>query len=85
LEATHKRLHERLKPDETAEGRAFALARQKDPAANHNSESIVIHSLHRPGAPGISQLVATPATALSTELPTNAAATGIASAPEYRK
>jgi tetratricopeptide (TPR) repeat protein len=85
LEVAHRRLHERLKPDETAEGRAFSLARQRDPAANHNSESIVIHSLHRPGAPGISQPVATPATALSTELPTNAAATGIASAPEYRK
>ena len=85
LEVAHRRLHERLKPDETAEGRAFALARQKDPAANHNSESIVIHSLHRPGAPGISQAVATPATARSTENPTNAAATGIAPAPEYRK
>jgi hypothetical protein len=53
LELTHKALHERLKPDETAEGRAFAAARQKDHAANINSQSIVIHSLHRPGAPGI--------------------------------
>ena len=51
LEVVHKRLHERLKVDETAEGRAFALARQRDPAANHNAQSIVIHSLHRPGAP----------------------------------
>ncbi len=53
LESAHKRLHERLKPDETAEGRAFAVARQNDPAANQNAQSIVIHSLHRPGAPGI--------------------------------
>lgn len=53
LEVVHKRLHERLKVDETAEGRAFAMARKRDPAANHNAQSIVIHSLHRPGAPGI--------------------------------
>ena len=53
LEATHKSLHERLKPDETAEGRAFAIARKNDPAANMNAQSIVIHPLHRPGAPGI--------------------------------
>jgi tetratricopeptide (TPR) repeat protein len=53
LEMTHKRLHERLKPDETAEGLAFAAARGNDPAANQNAQSIVIHSLHRRGAPGI--------------------------------
>ena len=61
LEVTHERLHERLKPDETAEGRAFRLARQRDPAANLNAQSIVIHSLHRPGAPGIDQPVTTAA------------------------
>jgi hypothetical protein len=53
LAVTHKWLHERLKPDETAEGRAFALARSKDPAANQNAQSIVIHPMNRPGAPGI--------------------------------
>ncbi len=53
LEMTHKRLHERLKPDETAEGQAFARARKQDLAANQNAQSIVIHSLHRQGAPGI--------------------------------
>jgi tetratricopeptide (TPR) repeat protein len=53
LEVTHERLQAGLKPDETAEGRAFALARRRDPAADHNAQSIVIHSLHRPGAPGI--------------------------------
>ena len=49
LEVTHERLHERLKPDETAEGRVFAIAR-KNPAANANAQSIVIHSLNRPDA-----------------------------------
>jgi tetratricopeptide (TPR) repeat protein len=62
LEVTHKALHERLKPDETAEGRAFAAARAMDEAANLNAQSIVIHSLHRPGAPGIDR----PTTAATT-------------------
>jgi hypothetical protein len=53
LEYTHKGLHRLLKPDETAEGRAVAAARKNDPAADQNAQSIVIHSLHRPGAPGI--------------------------------
>jgi tetratricopeptide (TPR) repeat protein len=53
LELTHEALHKFLKPDETAQGRAFALARKRDPAANSNAQSIVIHSLHRPGAPGM--------------------------------
>lgn len=53
LELTHKALHRLLKPDETAEARAIALARKRDPAANSNAQSIVIHSLQRPGAPGI--------------------------------
>ncbi len=56
LEVTHRRLHKELKPDETAEGHAFAAAR-KNPAANQNAQSIVIHSLHRPGAPGIDRPV----------------------------
>src|SRR5262249_1473304 len=70
LEVTHKRLHERLKPDETAEGRAFASARERDPAANQNAQSIVIHSLHRPGAPGIDPPV------------TKVGSTGTAKAPD---
>jgi tetratricopeptide (TPR) repeat protein len=65
LEITHKSLHERLKPDETAEGRAFAIARKNDPAANMNAQSIVIHPLHRPGAPGID-----PAAAAASATPT---------------
>jgi tetratricopeptide (TPR) repeat protein len=59
LKAAHRQLHERLKPDETAEGRAFSLARQRDPAANMNAQSIVIHPLHRKGAPGIDESVTT--------------------------
>jgi tetratricopeptide (TPR) repeat protein len=54
LEVTHERLHERLKPDETAEGQVFAIAR-KNLAADANAQSIVIHSLHRPGAPGLEE------------------------------
>ncbi len=42
-----------FKPDYTAEGRAVEIARQANPAADQNAQSIVIHSLHRPGAPGI--------------------------------
>ncbi len=53
LESVHKALHGLLKVDETAEGRAFRLARERDPAADQNAQAIVIHSLHRPGAPGI--------------------------------
>lgn len=53
LSALHKSLHAMLKPDETAEGRAFAVARSENPAADQNAQSIVIHHLHRNGAPGI--------------------------------
>ena len=50
LEHTHKSLHMMLKPDETAEGRAVAIARRDNPAADQNAQSIVIHPLHRSGA-----------------------------------
>lgn len=53
LAATHKALHSMFKPDETAEGRAVGIARKNNPAADMNSQSVVIHPLHRPGAPGI--------------------------------
>jgi tetratricopeptide (TPR) repeat protein len=53
LEAAHKTLHALLKPDETAEGRAVRLARDGNPAADQNAQNVVIHSLHRPGAPGL--------------------------------
>ena len=53
LSATHKALHSMFKPDETAEGRASGIARKNNPAADMNAQSVVIHPLHRPGAPGI--------------------------------
>ena len=53
LAATHKALHQMFKPDETAEGRAVGIARRDNPAADQNAQSIVIHPLHRPGAPGL--------------------------------
>ncbi len=49
LEVTHKGLHALFKPDETAEGRAVAVARKNNPAADQNAQPIVIHSLHRNG------------------------------------
>ncbi len=52
LVVTHKTLHKLLKPDELAEGRAVASARKNDLAADQNAQSIVIHPLHRQGAPG---------------------------------
>ncbi len=65
LESTHKTLHKLLKPDETAEGRAISIARRANPAADQNVQSIVIHPLHRPGAPGVdtaTKTVAAPVT-----------------------
>jgi tetratricopeptide (TPR) repeat protein len=53
LKGAHKTLHQLLKPDETAEGMAVAIARRSNPAADQNAQSIVIHSLHRDGAPGL--------------------------------
>jgi tetratricopeptide (TPR) repeat protein len=53
LAVTHKALHAMFKPDETAVGRAVGIARKNNPAADQNAQSIVIHSLHRPGAPGL--------------------------------
>ncbi len=56
LEVLHKALHRLYKPDETAEGRAISIARRKSPAADQNAQSIVIHALQRPGAPGLDPL-----------------------------
>lgn len=53
LAAIHKALHSMFKPDETAEGRAVGIARRNSPAADQNAQSIVIHPLHRPSAPGL--------------------------------
>ncbi|WP_435022205.1 multiheme c-type cytochrome [Tundrisphaera sp. TA3] len=67
LAATHKALHALFKPDETAEGRAVANARRDNPAADQNAQSIVIHPLHRPGAPGIDPTPATSTVAREAE------------------
>ncbi len=53
LSAIHKALHTYFKPDETAAGRAVGIARAANPAVDSNAQSIVIHPLHRPGAPGV--------------------------------
>jgi tetratricopeptide (TPR) repeat protein len=53
LATTHKALHTMFKPDELAEGRAIGTAVKDNPAADQNARSVVIHPLHRPGAPGI--------------------------------
>jgi tetratricopeptide (TPR) repeat protein len=73
LEVTHERLHERLKPDETAEGQVFAIAR-KNPAADANAQSIVIHSLHRASAPGLEERVEPALTAPETKTKTTTTA-----------
>jgi tetratricopeptide (TPR) repeat protein len=48
LEVAHEALHAMFKPDETAEGRAVAIARRASPAADQNAQSIVIHALGQP-------------------------------------
>ncbi len=53
LETAHKALHDLVRPDETAQGRAIQTARQNNPAADMNAQPIVIYDLHRPGAPGL--------------------------------
>ncbi|WZO99514.1 multiheme c-type cytochrome [Isosphaeraceae bacterium EP7] len=53
LSVAHRSLHGLFKPDENAEGRAIAIARRDSKAADQNAQSIVIHPMHRPGAPGI--------------------------------
>jgi tetratricopeptide (TPR) repeat protein len=56
--AKHRELHARYKPDDNAQDRAINLARQKNPAANHAAERLVIYSLHRKGAPGLPETAA---------------------------
>lgn len=49
----HADLHAKYKPDDNARDRAINLAKAKDPAADHASESIVLYDLRRPGATGL--------------------------------
>ena len=51
--AEHQKLHQRYKPDDTAQSRAVRLARQKYPAGNHAAKPLVIYPLQRVGAPGL--------------------------------
>lgn len=48
--AEHRALHEKYHPDDNARDRAIALHREKNPAANHAAQAIVIYNLQRPGA-----------------------------------
>ncbi|HXT49454.1 MAG TPA: tetratricopeptide repeat protein, partial [Thermoanaerobaculia bacterium] len=46
----HQALHQKYKPDDNARDRAIAIARERDPAADHAAEAIVIYDLQRPAA-----------------------------------
>jgi tetratricopeptide (TPR) repeat protein len=48
--AHHLAAFQTYRPDDQARDRAIAIARSKDPAANHAAEAIVIYDLRRPGA-----------------------------------
>ncbi len=51
--AEHRTLHQRYKPDDSAQGLAVGLAREKYPAGNYASEAGVIYQLQREGAYGL--------------------------------
>jgi hypothetical protein len=46
----HLALYRKYKSDDNARDRAVALARSRDPAANHAAEAVVIYDLSREGA-----------------------------------
>lgn len=50
LAEKHRRLHDRYRPDDNARDRAVAIARRRDPAADHAAQATVIYPLQRPGA-----------------------------------
>ena len=47
---SHLALYRKYKPDDNARDRAIAIARSKDPGANHAAEAVVIYDLSRPEA-----------------------------------
>ncbi|HYO14861.1 MAG TPA: hypothetical protein VE685_16835, partial [Thermoanaerobaculia bacterium] len=49
----HRAAFEKYKTDDNARDRAILIARNRNPAANHAAEAIVIYDLHRPGAYGM--------------------------------
>jgi tetratricopeptide (TPR) repeat protein len=52
--ATHRRLHEKYRPDDNAGDRAVAVLRRKDPAADKAAEAVVIYDLQRQGSSDLS-------------------------------
>ena len=48
----HLALHGKYRRDDNAADRAVALARARDPAANHAAEAVVVIDMQRPGRPG---------------------------------
>ena len=46
----HMALHQKYKPDDNARDRAVSIQRERNPAADHAAEAIVIYDLGRPGA-----------------------------------
>ncbi|MCA9270604.1 MAG: tetratricopeptide repeat protein, partial [Planctomycetales bacterium] len=65
LAEKHRQLHMRYKPDDNAQDRAIAAARQKYPAANHAAEVIVIYDLQRSGAFELPAAAASPPAAVA--------------------
>ncbi len=51
--ARHRQLNLKYKPDDNAAEQAKPKAREQYPAADHAAEQLVIYSLHRQGAPGL--------------------------------
>jgi tetratricopeptide (TPR) repeat protein len=50
MAAQHRALHERYRADDNARDRAVAIARRRDPAADHAAQATVIYPLQRNGA-----------------------------------
>jgi tetratricopeptide (TPR) repeat protein len=46
--ASHRRLHERYRPDDNARDRAISIQRRRNPAADHAAQAIVIYALKQP-------------------------------------
>lgn len=51
--ARHRALHLKYKPDDNAMAAPVAAHRQRNPAADHAAEAVVIYDLQRPGAFGL--------------------------------
>ncbi|HTD65231.1 MAG TPA: multiheme c-type cytochrome [Candidatus Limnocylindria bacterium] len=64
LAAQHRKHHQRYRPDDNARDRAIAIARRRDPAADHAAQATVIYPLQRAGAFGLDvKAVSAPTTA----------------------